>query len=212
MPAFSLMSFRQRFIGGMACVACLTSCAFAQASLESSDAILRADCRLAAQTLATGHPAPKSDWALALIPRCTDSGGPALRALWAAAPSDSVALEQLMTASARLLDARVYSGVLTAARDVGAPLPTRLAALRVLATYVNPSKVIYPDALAKPKADTAIIAIFVSSSHGPHQYIGAAPMPTAARDDIRELFWRLWHADPDPVVRRAGHALHANLF
>jgi len=159
-------SFSHYVTASIACIAAFASCALAQRSSESTDAKLRANCRLAVQTLQQGHPAPKTDWALSVIRLCDESGGPALQALWASAPTDSVALEQLVDASACLLDQRVYSGVMTTARNAVAPRTVRLAALRVLAAVVSPSTVIYPDAIAKPKPDTAVVPTFVSASHG----------------------------------------------
>jgi hypothetical protein len=179
---------------------------------EATDAKLRADCRQAAQTLQQGHPAPKTDWALSVIRLCNESGGPALQALWTAAPTDSVALEQLVDASSCLLDQHVYSGVMAVARDSGAPRVVRLAALRVLAAYVNPNTVIDPDVLARPKPDTMVVPTFVNQDHGLHQYPGITPMPPTWRNDIRDLFTTLWQTDADPIIHRAGRSLRLHFF
>ncbi len=184
----------------------------AQRTREATDAALRGNCRLAAHTLENGHPAPKSDWALQLIPRCTESGGPALKAVWRTPPTDSVSLEQLVEASARLLDERVFDAVLSTARDISAARVARLAALRVLAAYIDPSAVVSPDVFAKLAANAAIIPLFAHTSHGIHQTTGSVPLPPGARDATRVAFELLSRTDSDPVIRRAGKVLLANLF
>lgn len=197
---------------GLLSASVLPSSTFAQNAEESAEAQLRADCRLAVQTLQKGHPAPKSDWALSVIRRCTESGGSALQALWTSAPSDSAALEQLVAASSRLIDRRIYDGVRATARNQAAPRVVRLAALRVLAAYVDPTKVIRPDDLAMPNPDTAVIMLFASTSHGPTQFAGSVPLAPSSRDETRDLFTTLWRADADPVVRRAGKSLRLVFF
>lgn len=197
---------------GVLSAAGLSSSTFAQGAEESADAQLRANCRLAVQTLQPGHPAPKSDWALSVIRRCTESGGSALQALWTSAPTDSAALEQLVAASSRLIDQRIYDGVKATARNQGAPRIVRLAALRVLAAYVDPTKVIRPDDLARPHPDTAVIMLFASTSHGPTQFAGSVSLAPGSREETRDLFTTLWRADADPVVRRAGKSLRLVFF
>jgi len=210
--SFRCVPLRRCITTGIVCVAGLSSATFAQGAEESTDAQLRANCRLAVQTLQQGHPAPKTDWALSLIRRCTESGGSALQALWISAPTDSVALEQLVAASSRLIDLRVYSGVMATARNTGAPRAVRLAALRVLAAYVDPTKVIRADDLLKPHPDTAVTMLFGSTSHGPTQFLGVTPLAPTSRDETRDLFTTLWRTDADPIVRRAGKSLRLVFF
>lgn len=187
--------------------ATLSSCVSAQTTREAADATLRADCRLAVQILERGHPAPKSEWALSMIYWCDESGGAVLGRLWTTPPVDSVAIEQLVDASAALLDQRVYAGVLNSARDAAAPRAVRLAALRVLCAFLSPTTVISPDDLAKPKADTAVVPLFTTVDHSLFQNHGTAPLPLGARTEIRDLFAALWRSDADPVIRAAGRSL-----
>jgi len=179
----------------------------AQSSRESQDVHLRNDCRLAAQTLTKGHPAPKTDWALSIIYRCDASGGPALQALWAAPTVDSVALQQLVTASSKLLDQRVYDAVTATARNTGAPRSVRFAAMRVLAAFVSNTTFIDPDDLEKTNPDTTIIKPFSTVSGGLVQFISSVPLSATAPNDIRALFATLARTDADPIVRRACRAL-----
>lgn len=186
--------------------------ASAQAAREAADATLRAACRLAVQTLEKGHPAPKSDWALSVIYWCDESGATALGKLWAATPADSASLEQLVLASSKLLDQRVYTGVLATARNSGALRAVRLAALRVLCAYISPTTFISPDNLAKPSADPASTPVFGMWSPGLTQRPGTEPLPPTARTEIRDLFAALWRSEADPVVRSAGRALSRRFF
>lgn len=56
----------------------------AQRSTEANDAKLRANCRLAARTLETGHPSTHYEWAVNEIRRCEQSASPPTRpAAWA---------------------------------------------------------------------------------------------------------------------------------
>ena len=130
-----------------------------------------------------------------------------LQARWATPSTDSVTLEQLVAASSRLLDQRVYTAVLSAARNTGASRAVRFAALRVLAAFVNNSTLINPDDLAKPNPDTTVIAQFSTISGGVAQRIGSQPLATNVPNDIRALFAALSVTDVDPTVRRACRSL-----
>lgn len=162
---------------------------------------LRNDCRLAAQTLSKGHPAPKTDWALSIIFRCDESAGPALQALWATPPSDSVALEQLVEASARMLDHRVYLSASTIASSSGNAQSARIGALRVLASFVDAEFYYYPVQLLRPSADSTH---GVAYSHGISQVVGAQPITSADVLSIRILIKTLALSDPNPVIRFAA--------
>lgn len=191
----------------LTCATALTDSACAQGSEESRSVHLRNECRLAAQTLHTGHPAPKTDWALSSISFCDESGGPTLQALWASPSTDSAALEQLVVASSRLLDQRVYEAVRAAARDAGLARAVRLAALRVLGAFIDNRTLIVPDHFLKPNPDTSLLIRFAKVSGGIAQTVGSHPLPTNASGEIRALFAELARIDTDPVIRRAGRSL-----
>ncbi|MEK7238942.1 MAG: hypothetical protein AAB224_00010 [Gemmatimonadota bacterium] len=183
---------------------CLSAVAAAQFPKESEDVHARNDCRLAVQTLTKGHPAPKSDWALGIIFTCDQSGGAAVQLLWTTPPTDSVALDELMWASASLLDLRVYLGARSAATNVGAPRAARIAALRVLAAFIEPAKIRFPPRLLLPSSDPNIA---VSSDHEPLQLVGSQPLDAAAKADIASVFATLIQSDPDEYVRFAARRL-----
>jgi hypothetical protein len=194
----------RRLIAAATLAAGLSSALSAQLPKESEDVRLRRDCRLAAQTLAKGHPAPKTDWALTVFFKCDESAGPALQHLWASPTADSVALEQLVQASARVLDQRVYLSVRTVATNIGSPLSTRIAALRVLASMVQASKLYFPTDLLRPSPDSTKGVYF---SDGPYQTIGAQPLTVDVNASVGALFVTIAQSDPDPLVRLAAKRL-----
>ncbi len=49
---------------------------------ESRDVHARNDCRLAAQVIRTGHPAPHVEWAYGAILRCDETGAAVLAERW----------------------------------------------------------------------------------------------------------------------------------
>lgn len=196
-----------RMVLALTCVVTAGTPAFSQESQESRSVHLRNDCRLAVQTLQMGHPAPKTDWALSMISFCDESGGSAVQVLWAAPTTDSVALEQLVSASSRLLDQRVYDGVRATARNAGMPRSKRLAALRVLAAFLDNKTQISPDHFLNPKPDTSLFIRFAKVSGGIGQTVGSQPLPTNSSSEIRALFAELALIDQDPVIRRAGRSL-----
>jgi len=106
---------------------------------EREDAHLRNDCRLAAQVLRTGHPAPRHAWALGAIRRCDISGPEVLAAVWRErVPSDTVELGELFAATRDFNDRRVVDAVADVARRTQAPETTRIYALALLFNYAAP--------------------------------------------------------------------------
>lgn len=205
---WSRLSHAPRCAALAAGLLCLSSIASAQFPKESEDVHARNDCRLAVQALTKGHPAPKSDWALGIIFTCDETGGAALQALWVTPPTDSVALDALMWASARLVDQRVYLGTKAAATNAGAPRAVRIAALRVLAALIEPAKIHFPPKLLLPSSDPNIA---VASDHVPLQMIGAQPLEAADKADIASIFATLMQGDPDDYVRFAARRLRPQM-
>ncbi len=99
----------------------------------------RNDCRLAAQTLTTGHPAPRRLWALQTITSCPSEAGQAVSVAWQMPPADTESLNWLVAASVGSRDARIYDGVARTAQATTLPRLARLSALRVLASYAEPN-------------------------------------------------------------------------
>ena len=195
-----------RVLGCLLCSSLLSIPGCAQ-TLRENNARVERDCLTAVDILSQGASAPRAGWALERIKLCKESGGSVIKSLWMTPPTEATALEQLVQASARLLDQRVYDGVIANARNSSAPRATRLAALRVLAAFVDDGTLITQDALAKPALDTNITAQFSTISEGMGHRIGSQPMLASDQSDIRALFASLATTDADPIVRRAGKNL-----
>jgi hypothetical protein len=181
------------------CYGALAGSAYAQEPAERDDVHLRNDCRLAAQVLATGQPAPHYPWALGFISRCDDSGPAALAALWTGlSETDGPALESIAFHTSRLRDQRILEVVLRVARDGGRPARTRLAALQVLASYFDTAYVTLETLEAPPPVAVLTRLIdFVPSD-------GSQPLAAGAPQTIRAELETLGQADPDPVIQRAA--------
>lgn len=115
---------------------------------EREDPHLRNDCRLAAQVIRTGNPAPRREWALDVIRRCDQSGPQVLADVWrSATPSDPEQLAALFNASRDFNDRRVVDAVADLARRSGAPEEARIYAFALLYSYAVPGLYIGVDDL-----------------------------------------------------------------
>ena len=118
-----------------------TGSAKAQANPDSVK--FRDDCRLAAQVLQTGHPAPRLQWATAFISRC---GADAQAAANVAAlnrlrsGADTATLEQVWNQLQYVRDARVYRAAVEIAQDRSASVAARVDALLWLLRLRTPQQ------------------------------------------------------------------------
>jgi hypothetical protein len=93
---------------------------------------LRNDCRLAAQVLQKGNPAPHRQWAGAFIQRCgadevADANVAALNRLRSS--RDTAELKQVWNQLQYVRDARIYRAAVSIAGDRTASVPARVSAL-----------------------------------------------------------------------------------
>jgi hypothetical protein len=121
------------------CVVVVSKPANAQANPDSVK--LRNDCRLAAQVLRTGNPAPHLEWARVTIRSCefdqwADAAASAIRRARGSTDARELAAEWRFLWMVR--DAVLFDAVRGIASDHTASLPSRLWALRTLATYIDP--------------------------------------------------------------------------
>lgn len=177
----------------------LVSAAEAQIRREGEDVHVRNECRLAAQVLTTGEPAPHYRWALGYVIRCDESGPPALATLWGRlSDPDRDDLEFLSYNTSRLRDQRILEAVVTVAQDPGRHTLVRLAAFQVLVSYFDTGYVSI-DALEAPPAVRVMPRMidFVPSD-------GAEPLRSDAEETILAVMQDLAQGDPDPTVQRAA--------
>lgn len=182
------------------------SCLHAQRR-ETADIHLRNDCRLAAQVVQTGHPAPKFDWAISTLQLCDESGPPALAAAWRAAAPDTAVLGMLVYTSQRLRDQRIAAAVLEALQDASRPQIVRLSAIRLLISYAAPGRTASLGNLLNP-GDPPILLPFITEFN---PMDGAEPLAAEMREAVATALGTVADNDPDPVMRRAAAWVESRL-
>lgn len=146
----------------------------------------RNDCRLAAQVLRTGHPAPKLQWARDYISMCIEEGPGVMAERWQAA-NDSAEAISLVVGSPRVRDARIYRAVLAAAADRSYSDVVRVGAMIVLAKYVDPHNGMgYPD-VRPPPGDVRYIPFILAWTTGGYQERGAEPLTIPISQEVLAL-------------------------
>lgn len=185
----------------------LGACAAKAQSPQSIEARHRADCRLAGQVLTSGQPANKRDWALEVIPACSELSE-AVPSLWATGlPGDEEGLVLAYEASRLLQDGRVYEEAMALAENVGSPRLARMTALGVVGSFVRPSvgldirKLEQVDGPAPWEWD-GMWAVFADYGE-PTQ--GNVPLPADAAEEIRMLMESLAESDPDTAIRDTAY-------
>ena len=181
----------------------IPSVARAQANPDSVK--LRNDCRLAAQILEKGQPAPKYDWALAQMDRCdpglrVDVVTSLVRAHAYAAGTREAIVAAFNTAS-RFWDQRILQTLLDIAGDPAARVDARIEALAALAVYLDPQGVPaegFRAGLAEDgtPADVCSWRSFHAASSRPVEV-----EPTEGfREGLVSVLWRMTHEPaPDEV-------------
>jgi hypothetical protein len=134
---------------------------------ELQDAHRGDDCRLAAQVLRTGDPAPRREWAMDAIRRCDASGPAVLASVWReAAPSDTTGLGLLFNATRDFNDRRVVEAVSDVARRREVPETTRIYAFALLFNYAAPGRYIIIQQLLQPGEFPPRIRYFTHDDRG----------------------------------------------
>lgn len=177
----------------------------AQDTPPAKEAQNRNDCRLAAQVVTTGHPAPHREWAYAVIQECEDSGPASIAAMWMGSrrlgPEE---LPLLIRATRGLRDARLYAALRAFGGTPSADLDARLHALALLVVYGNPVTLIFDpsDLRSPPEAPTPLGRVVTHSD----PVSGSEPVGDV-REDLRAYYTVLRESDPDPVLRNAARIL-----
>lgn len=151
----------------------------------------RNQCRLAAQVLGTGHPHPKYDWALGYILHCEEVGPPALVQMWRSELSDTSTVGQLLDASSRIRDRRIYEEVRRVALDRSKPDVMRVGALIVLSEYVDSEMAYSFPLLAPPAGDVRRIPSRWASGTLYGQLTGSDPLRESVDEPVIELYEQL---------------------
>lgn len=183
---------------------CVLLPAAAHAQADPGEVKLRNECRLAEQVLRTGTPAPRREWALHRLPGCADEGAPSLARQWTTVPDSEERIEELMRVSMRLRDGRLYSQILETARNPAQPARVRVAAMLVLAKYVNPGNGV-PLAQLQPPDTIRYIGMAHGSTNHRSSFDGSVPLPTGFGRQVLSLLEQL-AADRDGQPREIWYA------
>lgn len=176
------------------------------AQTEDQDVHLRNDCRLAAQILETGHPAPHYAWATGIIPKCAETGGAVLAQVWSNPPSDSMTLDRLFHASYTLRDRRVTIAVAAAAANQTLPQLVRLNAIRVLTGHAVPEFMVTVEQMT-PVENAAVRVHLGGMSHVSVRQ-GAHPIrPEDVEVTILPTLTELRNDRDERIVRAATYVL-----
>ncbi len=105
---------------------------------ESRDVHTRNDCRLAAQVIRTGHPAPHTERAYGAIQQCDETGVAVLVGQWRTV-SDSLEVVYLAWASSRFPRRVVFDAISEVVLSSAASTEARLQGMSLLATFAKPN-------------------------------------------------------------------------
>jgi hypothetical protein len=175
---------------------------------EGQDPHLRNDCRLAAQVIRTGHPAPSRDWAFDTIRRCDASGPRVLADLWlAATPAEQGELERLFNVTRDFNDRQLLDAVIDVARRSGAPETTRVYAFALLYSYAVPGLYLEIGDLLDPRGTPpGVFAVSHDTpAHETHAVLGDL------RPEVAAILNEVATSDPSTRIRQAATTVSRRL-
>ena len=143
--------------------------------------------------------------ALMTLVGCGDAGVNALAVEWTHPPDDSVMVFMLAGASSRLRDARVYSAVRRSFADRDIADAVRLAAVKVLMSYVDSS---FTMAFREPPVPTESGAGYVLTGRYDHPIsvkTGSCPLPPGVRSELLQLLDDVGHEGNGRVAKVARY-------
>lgn len=203
----SIMSARTRAALTAACLHLIfTASAFAQDRWSEVTAERREECQAAA-TVAREGSQQELILALGELSLCDRTGPEALAAIWRSRPQNETVILQLSGRSREIRDIRLLDAVLATARDERAPTGFRMAALSVLATYVDSTAQLkeYPPSGTDPRR-----FLLLSSAHHLHRD-GARPFPPGHVRRILGEMERIVDSTADDRIAGAARFLRGEL-
>jgi hypothetical protein len=147
----------------------------------------RNNCRLAAQVLRTGHPAPRYEWARRLITSCPVEGPDFLVERWHAVRGDTAELRDLVFHTGRRRDVRLYDAVRIIAADPARGDAERVGAMLALSRYVDPASAVSFWDLRLPDGPIRGIPLELAWTTGGIQVSGSQPIDHPVAPMILEL-------------------------
>jgi hypothetical protein len=182
---------------------------------ESQDVHTRNDCRLAAQVIRTGHPAPHAEWAYGAIQQCDETGVAVLIEKWRTV-SDSLESGYLARASSRFPKRVVFDAISEVVLSSTASTEARLAGMSLLATFAEPNVFLSRSDLRRPTEGRRPRMMSVSGDRrdSPGELGSIAPEVIAIMERLRdtsedaaisriagEYARFLRNVNPDPAIR-----------
>lgn len=161
-------------------------------------------CRLAAQVIQSGEPAPRRDWARDQITTCPGEIAPALVGAMSrlAGSTDTAILAQVYDLTFFVQSPDVFSEAIRVAGDPSASLPARALALRSLYWTISRHPASISMAGLMTYADSTAYGRCWVTGQGPHSWIVQAPLPADYRAQARALGARLRGRTSEPWVIR----------
>jgi hypothetical protein len=182
---------------------------------ESRDVHTRNDCRLAAQVIRTGHPAPHAEWAYGAIQKCEETGVAVLLEQWRAV-SDSLEAVYLAWASSRFPTRIVLDAISEVVLNSNASTEARLRGMSLLARFAEPNVFLSLSELRRPSEGRRPMpwAVLDGPPYDPGELSDVAPEVIAIMERVRdsstdatisriagEYARFLRSVDPDPAIR-----------
>ncbi len=171
----------------------------------------RNDCRLAAQVIETGHPAPREAWAWQMISLCEP--GVKVQAYRTAVlavrtSTDRIALARAIRPVSGFRDGALFQDVLRLAGDRSASVPARVMAFVALASITDPRAAPSYDEFGSGVDERGTPRSSCSRRRAEllAPAAGVTPMPADSMGQIRALRDRVWQdaTEPDPVRSAAA--------
>ncbi len=178
--------------------------AHGQSNSQNDENRLRSDCRLAAQVIETGHPAPKKEWAYDFIHVCSESGA-ALASSW----SQTLTGEDLTTRgqrSAEVNDGRVMLAALAVATSEARSSEERRSALDVVTMIYRPGSTI-SNIWNTPSANRVGLSKYFDFSQAP----GSQPVTAGDRANVLSALDALGARTPESDISAMAKWLAAEL-
>jgi Tfp pilus assembly protein PilV len=113
----------------------------AQQQIADAGSQLKNDCRIAAQTVESGAPESRTEWAFNQIALCGAEAASAVASSWSTTMSGNL-VRSRETCSARIADARVLAAVVTAGTSATRSPEERISALAVMTQLLQPGRFI----------------------------------------------------------------------
>lgn len=170
-----------------------------QIALPIHSAVAQEDaskCTLTAKTIVRGR---LTDTQASSLSDCRQTGPSALATLWLQPDPDARNLDRLAEASSVLRDSRLLTAALAASKDEAAPSPTRIAALRVLASFY--SRELWPstDYLRSGSLGDPIPITMDKNAKD-----GSSPLPSTFRKEIQQAVLKLTNAGNKQIAHAAA--------